>query len=485
MLHNKDIKNLSELKRSFVRKHKKSVFFLEFISILKLGKLQAVFSKTKLKGISSLSLIRLLLVFPFIDQTSVYAYTKSYWHQFSGYGKDAYYRFKNNSKINWRNFLFGVVKLLLATITARNTKQQLKSTTTTAFIFDDTIAAKTGKYIEGTSRIWDHVIQKSVLGFQILVMGYYDGTMFIPIDFSIHRSKGQNQKKPYGLAPKHYNKQFKKKRVANTPGFERKKELNTSKIEMAIKMIKRAVKNNLTTDYVLADSWFTCWKLVEVVLKNKMNYIGMFSIYKTLFTYGNKKLTYAQIRHLNRKKVKRNKRFKLYYIRTVVQWNGQNVVLIFTRKGKKGNWKTLISTDLSLNFNETIEIYQIRWTIEVFFKESKQSLGLGKSQSTDFDAQIADTTLVMVQYLFLALQNRVDKYETLGQLFKGTKENLLELRLHERLIGLLLAVIEVISSLFEEIDPEEIMQKAINNDEALSKLLYLIDRPVDNRKKVA
>jgi hypothetical protein len=59
MLHNKDIKNLSELKLSFVRKHKKSTFFLEFISILKLGKLQAVFSKTKLKGISSLSLIRL------------------------------------------------------------------------------------------------------------------------------------------------------------------------------------------------------------------------------------------------------------------------------------------------------------------------------------------------------------------------------------------------------------------------------------------
>ena len=188
---------------------------------------------------------------------------------------------------------------------------------------------------------------------------------------------------------------------------------------------------------------------------------------------------------MNRKKVKRNKRFNLYYIRTVVQWNGKNVVLIFTRKGKKGNWKTLINTDLSLNFNETIAIYQIRWTIEVFFKESKQSLGLGKSQSTDFDAQIAGTTLVMVQYLFLALQNRVNKYKTLGQLFKGTKENLLELRLHERLIGLLLAVIELISSLFEEIDPEDIMQKAINNDEALTKLLRLIDRPVDNHKSVA
>ena len=161
------------------------------------------------------------------------------------------------------------------------------------------------------------------------------------------------------------------------------------------------------------------------------------------------------------------------------------MVLIFIRKGKKGNWKTLISTDLSLNFNETIEIYQIRWTIEVFFKESKQSLGLGKSQNNDFDAQIADTTIVMVQYLFLALQNRVDKYETLEQLFKGIKENLIELRLHERLIGLLLAVIEVISNLFEEIYPEEIMLKAINNKEALTKLLRLIDKPKEKQRIIA
>jgi len=93
--------------------------------------------------------------------------------------------------------------------------------------------------------------------------GDYDGTMFIPIDFSIHRSKGRNNKKPYGLAPKHYNKQFKKKRAANTPSFKRKKELNSSKINMAIKMIKRAVKHNITADYVLADSWFTCWELVK------------------------------------------------------------------------------------------------------------------------------------------------------------------------------------------------------------------------------
>ncbi len=132
---------------------------------------------------------------------------------------------------------------------------------------------------------------------------------------------------------------------------------------------------------------------------------------KPLFTYNNKKIIYKELRQINKKKhIKRSRRFKMYYFMSVVDWNGQKMVLYFTRRGKRGNWKTIISTDLNLNFNRTVEIYQIYWSIEVFFKESKQIPGLGKSRSNDFDIQIADITIVMVQYVFLALRNRIDKY---------------------------------------------------------------------------
>jgi len=476
MLQHKGIKNLSELKESFVKNRKNPEFFLSFMNILKLSKLHGTFSNAKQKGISSIQLIRLLLIFPFIEQASVFSFTMSYWQEFAGYGKDAYYRLKNNAKINWRVFLFGVVKLMIKTIESRNLGNENKSRDTKAFIFDDTLLPKTGKAIEGVSKIWDHAIQASVLGFQLLTMGYYDGTMFLPINFSLHRSKGKNKKQRFGLKPKDYRKQYKKTRTIHTAGYKRKKELDSTKIESAVKMIKAAVKQNIKAQYVLADSWFTCWALVKTTIENGMTYIGMFSKVKTLFTYRNKKLTYKKIRHLNRKKTKRNKRFKIYYIRTVVEWNGQHVVLLFTRKGKKGNWKSVISTDLSLSATEIIEVYQIRWTIEVFFKESKQSLGLGKSQSNDFDAQIADTTMTMIQYLFLALQNRIDNYESLGQLFNGTKEKMVKLRLHERLIALLTAIIDIMVNLFDvESDEEIIMERAINNDEALTKLLKIMD----------
>ncbi len=54
-------------------------------------------------------------------------------------------------------------------------------------IFDDSMIEKTGRYIENVSRMFDHVTKRFVLGFKLLTMGYWDGTSFIPLDFSLHR----------------------------------------------------------------------------------------------------------------------------------------------------------------------------------------------------------------------------------------------------------------------------------------------------------
>lgn len=484
MLRNKDIKNLSELKMTFVREHNKSEFFTYFIDMLKLGKYHSIFSSVKQKGISPLLLINILISLPFIEQKSVFGFIGSFWDKYSGYGKDAYYRLKNNPKINWRNFLIGVVFQVLKTVNKNNITTNMAKRIK-AFIFDDTTIEKIGYKIEGVSKVWDHVINKAVLGYKLLVMGLYDGSMFIPVNFSFHREKGGNKKNKFGLKTKHYNKQYRKKRANHSFGTKRKKELDITKIESMVKMLGYAVKKGLTADYVLTDSWFACWETVQASINNGLKFIGMFSKSNTKFTYNKKDMSYKEIRRLNKKQIKRSKRFNLYYIRTLVYWNGHKVVLYFIRKGKRGNWKTLLSTDLELNFNQTIEIYQIRWSIEVFFKESKQMLGLGKSQSNDFDAQIADTTISMIQYIFLALRNRIDNYESLGKLFEYTKEDIIELRLHERLIALLIAILEVIVTLFEEIDEQEVIKKIINDEEAFEKIRLLISPPQKTIENIA
>jgi hypothetical protein len=50
--------------------------------------------------------------------------------------------------------------------------------------------------------------------------------------------------------------QFYKGRDADSPGFQRVKQLSTDKISMDIQMVKDAIKTGFETAYVLADSWF-------------------------------------------------------------------------------------------------------------------------------------------------------------------------------------------------------------------------------------
>ncbi len=46
-----------------------------------------------------------------------------------------------------------------------------------------------------------------------------------------------------------------------------------------------------------------------------------------------------------------------------------------------------------------------RWSIEVFFKEAKTMLGLGKAPGQSFQAQIDAMTLTLLRYNLLAFLN--------------------------------------------------------------------------------
>ena len=137
------------------------------------------------------------------------------------------------------------------------------------------------------------------------------------------------------------------------------------------------------------------------------------------------------------------------------------------------SWKLLLTTDLDLTFNKAIEIYSHRWTIEVMFKEAKQYLNLGKSQANDFDSQIADTSICMMQYIALTLHKRFQAYETLGELFRANKQYFLEATLAKRLWQFLLQILQEITALFE-IDFEQLMAKIFKEKELEQKILRVI-----------
>ncbi|MBE7647482.1 transposase, partial [Tenacibaculum finnmarkense] len=137
--------------------------------------------------------------------------------------------------------------------------------------------------------------------------------------------------------------------------------------------------------------------------------------------------------------------------------------VFISKRGKNGKWHTLISTDTTLKFVKAIEIYSIRWSIEVFFKEAKQLFGLGKCQSTNFDVQVAQITITMVQYLLTSIRYRMEAYETIGGLFKDLKQDYVENKLNIRILAVVSLIIDVLEKMIESIDIELITSKIIAN----------------------
>ena len=471
MLQHKDTHKISELKRGFTHRWFEADFILSSLTCFKLPKVNRRFAGLKEKGYSLTSLFGIILSLPFMGQPSVNGLLHSQLSHYIEPRKDAFYRFKNLVTIDWRGILWFFAKQFIGL-----SEKEKEGKGFRCLIFDDSVLQKKGKYIERVSRVWDHVTGRYVLGYKLLVGMYWDGASCIPVDFSLHREKGKKKDMPYGIKKKTMKKQFRKCRDYSSNGHQRALETDMSKIASVVAMIKRATKKKLAVDYVLMDSWFTCWEITSLVMKRKgLHLIGMYKGAKTKFMIGEKKLTYSQIRSELGKPV-RCRKLGYYYKQAIVEWNGKQVKLFFSKQGNNGKWKTFLTTNTSLSFIAMIKIYQLRWSIEVFFKEGKQLFGLGKCQSNDFDAQIADTTMVMIRYMIASLKFRFDNYESKGAIFEQTKEKATMYSLGERLWGLFMELVKIIELLFDGCDSDEIIRRLVQNDQAAETIALLLGR---------
>ncbi len=473
MLANKDINKIWELKNDFTHRWFEPDFILGTLKSFSFSGLCKSLNPLKVRGYSFEAIFSILISTAYNGTMTVNSMINSIIGKYIEARKDVFYRLKNNPSICWRMILW-----LFAAKFVQSTQSHSEHTgTIKCMIFDDTVITKTGRYIEKISRVWDHVSGRYLLGFKLLLMGYWDGTSLIPVDFSLHREKGRNKEKPFGLRKKEMRKQYKKKRQTNSYSNERAKEADMGKIECALKMFSRALAQGFKVDYLLMDSWFTCEAFIEAVLKVKnqvTHLIGMYKTPKTKFDYENGQYTYGQIRNLLGK-AKRCRKLGFYYVQAIVGYKGKQVKLFFSKQGKNGKWKVFLTTDINISFIRMIEIYQIRWSIEVLFKEAKQLLGLGNCQSNDFDAQIADATITMIQHILLTLRFRFDHYESKGALFKEIKDDIIEQRLNERLWGLFIELLKLIEMVFDEVDEDVLFQRIISNEQVYSKFEKIFD----------
>lgn len=475
MLRNKDIKSIEEIQKDFQPERFDVEKLTGIFKAMRLTNSFSEFSHFKSSGYSFKLILSLLTVMVVTSNKTVSSSLSSIYEHGIKIGKDVFYRLKNNEKINWRMILWHFAMKFIHVTGANSTLDEPK---VRCLIFDDTTIEKSGRKMEFLGRVWDHVKQRSILGYKMLIMMYWDGVSAIPLNFSIHREKGKRESHPYGMNKKELRRQYCKKRVKEAESCKRIEELDMSKIDVMLKMFYAAVYRCLSIDYVLVDSWFTCEALIKAVVNEGIHLIGMYKIAKTKFLYRDRLLTYSQINNMIGKS-RRCRSLKYHYKRADVMYGDIRLTLFFSRQGKRDDWKVLLTTDTSLSFIKLMEYYQIRWTVEVFIKETKGLLNLGGCQSSDFDAQIADATISMIAYNLLAFRFRYEHYESMGALYRSMNAECLRMTLDRRLWGLFLETIQIIATIFD-IDADDLLKQIMTEPEA-EQLLNLF---MENRLKM-
>ena len=100
-----------------------------------------------------------------------------------------------------------------------------------------------------------------------------------------------------------------------------------------------------------------------------------------------------------------------------------------------------MSTDINLEAAKVLEIYALRWAVEVYFKEAKQHLGFLKEQSIHYAAYIASIHLVAIRFCMLISAKHNSGASGFSEVRSSLSHNLRDINYAARLWQVFKAVI--------------------------------------------
>jgi len=369
----------------------------------------------KERGIDTITLLFWIALLPFFKKPMTSLWSSEYIARKIDAKKDTYYRFLNNERFNWRKLVYKLATKVIALADQTPLKQKV-------IIADDTISNKTGKDMELVSYHFDHKEKRQALGYQCLQIGYHNGIHFFPLDVAFHTSKRR---------PNTQVRQIDKR----TCGWKRRQEAFEKKTDILVQMLQYAWNSGIDAACVLFDSWFSYDSVIHKVVETGYDVVCRLKNGNVQYQYQGKKYTLKQLWSQFAKKQLRwidGYPVKGCCLIVSLPETGE-VKLLFTSDGHR-NWHGFLATDLSLSASQIVDYYSRRWAIEVFFKDAKQMLYLGKEQSKTFDAAVSGYSMVMIRYLLLIyLINNGRLIGPLGPLFREISDTELMLAVADKL----------------------------------------------------
>jgi len=413
----------------------------------------------KRSGTPISDLIYILVLWVWLKKDSIGMFAQESLLHFTSAEKDALYCTLNREDLNWRQ--------LNLKVAIKAVQQMPPCITPKAFVLDDSIKIRHGKKMPGVSSHFDHTLGRSVMGQQVLNLGLSCEYGYVPLDSEIFISDVKAQ----GL-----HQEFKDARsIVGKRYFQAQHQ---SKPQMARTMMSRAIRAGIEVDYLLADAWFGTKGMLRTAeelsvasivrmkksklkyrltfYKNEKKVVQMLNLHE-LFQYSIRKNWQKipgqpyQCKVLDVELNLTNSTSK-----EPEQW--RNVRLLFVRGNIEANkpqtgkhdWAVFLTTDLSLEASKILEIYALRWAVEVYFKEAKQNLGFLKEQSNHYAAYIASIHLAAIRFCMLIIAKQ-DREMDLSGVRRSLSHNLTDINFAVRLWQVFKAVISGALNELEEL----------------------------------
>jgi hypothetical protein len=339
-----------------------------------------------------------LLIWPLLKVKSIHCFCAELCQILAGQ-VSVLYDFLGREDINWRG---------LASELARRVYQanELGPRSQRAFVVDDTSQARAGRKVEGASCYFDHTEGRHRKGHQVLQLGLAGEKGFLPLEAQIVTGQKCAIDKPK-------DKPFHDQRSSAARDMNRARA--QSKHHLFRDMLQRALRAGIGAAFVLADAWFGCKENIACCLDNRLTGIFQMKRGNLTYQYQGRDYTARQLYLKVQRRMRpanRHARFKTASL--VVSLNLQtderqparwvDVRLVFSapvRSRSADTWVVFVCTDVKLSDTQILEIYALRWSIEVYFKEIKQNLGFLKEQSGRYQVAYASVHLAALRYLLL------------------------------------------------------------------------------------
>lgn len=360
--------------------------------------------------------------------------------------KSTYHRFLSNEHYNWRRFitlLAARVTVFFDTLTSRSRFK--------ALVLDDSVIARSrSKAVELLASVFDHVIGKSVRGFNLLMLGWTDGFSFIPVAFNMLSSARQEKR----------FKEANPKIDRRTNGYKARVSATMHKPDAAIAMIKDALAAGIPAEYILMDTWFTNEPFIKRIPGCGLDVIGMLKNNRQMYHFNGGLYNIDSL--------------AAYFARMNTPGDILGSVIVRTRKehipvklvfvrnrNKRSEYIILLSTDCSLSATEIIRRYGYRWSIECCFKVSKSLLKLGREfQPVNYDTTVSGTALVFTRFIILEwIRRKNSDYHSMGEIFFFCYDDVRDIELSEALDKLVSIIADGLAN--GTIQMDESVRKAI------------------------